>query len=188
MHVASHTAHISDQILRRFGKHAYQGLEAETRIIAKTGRALSAADYLWAKHEFHNIQAEMSHFFEDYDVLLTPTLISEPVKLGTLRPSALENQLMHWVEKLPIGKALIHNKYAVALVQETLNQIGFTVLANIGGLPSMSVPLHWTSNHLPLGSQFTAAMGQEFLLLQLAKQLEEAAPWQTKRPEFDCLN
>ena len=53
----------------------------------------------------------------------------------------------------------------------------FTQLANVTGLPAMSVPLYWNKNGLPLGSQFIAPFGREDRLLQLAAQLEQAQPW-----------
>jgi Asp-tRNA(Asn)/Glu-tRNA(Gln) amidotransferase A subunit family amidase len=46
----------------------------------------------------------------------------------------------------------------------------------------MSVPLHWTSEGLPCGIQFIAAIGDEATLFQLAAQLEKARPWFHNHP------
>ena len=53
---------------------------------------------------------------------------------------------------------------------------------NLTGQPGISLPLHWTPDGLPVGAQLVAATGGEDLLLQVAAQLEQAAPWSTKRP------
>jgi amidase/6-aminohexanoate-cyclic-dimer hydrolase len=60
---------------------------------------------------------------------------------------------------------------------------GFTNLFNATGQPSMSVPLFWTNDDLPVGLQFSARFGDEALLFRLAAQLEEAQPWRDKRPK-----
>ena len=46
----------------------------------------------------------------------------------------------------------------------------------------MSVPLCWSEAGLPIGSHFSAALGEEALLLQLAYPLEAAAPWRQRKP------
>jgi amidase len=53
---------------------------------------------------------------------------------------------------------------------------------NIAGLPAMSVPLHWNTDNLPIGSMFAGRFGDEVTLLRLAAQLEQAAPWFDRRP------
>ncbi len=63
------------------------------------------------------------------------------------------------------------------IVKENLKWVPFTQLANITGLPAMSVPLYWNKDNLPLGSQFIAPFAREDVLLQLAAQLETAQPW-----------
>jgi amidase len=45
----------------------------------------------------------------------------------------------------------------------------------------MSVPLHWTAQGLPCGVHFTAPIGDEATLFQLAAQLEREAPWFHRR-------
>jgi amidase len=70
------------------------------------------------------------------------------------------------------------------IIKENLKWVPFTQLANITGLPAMSVPLYWNNNQLPLGSQFVAPFGREDWLLQLAQQLEQTQPWAKKYSEI----
>src|SRR5262249_40424865 len=58
----------------------------------------------------------------------------------------------------------------------------FTHLANLTGLPAMSVPLHWNSEGIPIGLHFMGAMGAEGTLFRLAGQLEQACPWVGRLP------
>jgi amidase len=64
-----------------------------------------------------------------------------------------------------------------------LGKTPFTQVANLTGVPAMSVPLHYHKSGLPLGIHFSAAMGREDLLFRLAAQLERAHPWAQRHPE-----
>jgi amidase len=57
---------------------------------------------------------------------------------------------------------------------------GWTTLANVTGWAAISLPLATTSDGLPIGVQLMAP--DETILLQLAAQLEAAAPWADRRP------
>jgi amidase len=50
-------------------------------------------------------------------------------------------------------------------------------LQNITGEPAISLPLALSANGLPVGMMFSAPVGQEARLLELAYELEEARPW-----------
>ncbi len=54
-----------------------------------------------------------------------------------------------------------------------------TPLDNITGAPAISLPLTRTVDGLPIGVQFAARVGREATLLELAYELEQAAPWPT---------
>ena len=59
----------------------------------------------------------------------------------------------------------------------------FTMIANAGGFPSMSVPLHMSEGGLPVGVLFTSRFGNDAQLYRLAGQLERAKPWAQRRPQ-----
>ncbi len=53
------------------------------------------------------------------------------------------------------------------------NQADFTCLANIAGLPAISIPAGWSSDDLPVGMQLIGAAGNELGLFALARKLDE---------------
>jgi amidase len=55
---------------------------------------------------------------------------------------------------------------------------------SFGGQPAMSLPLHWTASGLPVGVQLVGAVDRDDLLLRVAAQLEQAAPWLQRWPEL----
>ena len=58
----------------------------------------------------------------------------------------------------------------------------FTAIANLTGLPAMSLPLHWSEAGLPIGVQAIGPPAGDSVLLSLAAQLEVARPWADRRP------
>ena len=60
--------------------------------------------------------------------------------------------------------------------------LSVTPLHNATGTPAMSVPLHWSSDDLPIGVHFAGRYGEEATLLGLAAQLETAQPWFDRVP------
>ncbi len=121
----------------------------------------TAADYVLALQTLQSVSREVARFFEDYDVLLTPTLAEPPLPLGSF-DSPPENP-MHGLYR--------SGKFAC-----------FTPICNMTGQPGMSVPLFWNADNLPVGSHFIGRFGDEATLFRLAAQLEEARPWANRRP------
>jgi len=96
-----------------------------------------------------------------FDLLLTPTLAEPPVLLGTFDS--------------PPGNPLAGFMRAAAFTP-------FTPPFNVTGQPAISLPLAWTADGLPIGVQLVAAYGREDVLLRVAAQLEDAAPWFNRCP------
>ncbi|MGV0626571.1 amidase [Mycolicibacter minnesotensis] len=98
-----------------------------------------------------------ARFFRDYDVLLTPTLAHATPRIGYLDPAVGYDQL----------------------IERLMDWVAFTPLQNVTGEPSISLPLAQSAGGLPLGMMFSAPLGQDARLLELAYELEQAKPWTT---------
>jgi amidase len=90
-----------------------------------------------------------------YDVTLTPTLATETPAVGHLDPMRDYEDVM----------------------ERLLDWVAFTPLQNATGEPAVSLPLATTASGLPQGMMLGSGAGREDLLLELAYELEEAAPW-----------
>jgi amidase len=157
--VGVNTAATLDEWSRRVGHSWSQtDLEPPTWEAAERGRETSAVEYAATLHRLHAVSRRISTWWEEgFDVLVTPTLAIPPPRLGYLtEPDAAQIRL--------------------------LQTMPFTAQFNVSGQPAVSLPLHWSSEGLPIGIQFVARYGGEGLLLRLAAQLEEAAPWRDRCP------
>jgi amidase len=134
-------------------------MEDGTRFTVEMGLAVSGADYIAAVQMNQRAGRTLGQFQQHYDVLLAPTLSQPPVAVG-------------YISQAPAAE------YADRL----FSFMGDAGLYNQTGQPSISLPLHWSSTGLPMGMMFTAAYGNEALLLQLSRQLELARPWAGQRP------
>lgn len=158
----------------RFG-----GLDVEdaTRALGYLGRTVSAGQYVTAKQRWNAFAQSMHRYHQRFDLLLTPTLGSEPAKIGSFEPPAFERVAMKVINALRLHRLLLTTGMVKQMAMDNLEKLPFTQLANLTGAPAMSVPLYWSDSGLPFGVQFMAPLGDETTLLQLACQLEEAQPW-----------
>lgn len=93
--------------------------------------------------------------FPAVDVMLTPTLAHTTPRIGYLGGDL---DFDTHFDRLP-------------------SYVGFTPLHNASGQPSISLPLGRTDDGRPIGVMLSARTGQERLLLELAFELEAAAPF-----------
>lgn len=156
-------------------------VETATWLLNKMGEALSAADLseaLWAMQLFAR---QWLSWTSEYDVLLTPTVGAPPLEIGALQVSKGQRQALKVLAALP-GPALLSQRDKILdAFRPTFEIAPYTMIANVTGQPSISLPLHWTDDGLPMGTLFTSAVGQEAVLFRLAAQLEQAIPWRDRR-------
>ncbi|WP_102419494.1 amidase [Mycobacterium sp. 4858] len=156
--------------------------EADTLAVSELARSTGVLAPILALENRNNHIRSLAGFHETFDCLLTPTLATPPLRVGaTATPRPLQ-QVARIASKLRAGKLMALSGILDQLVQESLGWVPYTQLANITGRPAISVPLHWTDDGLPLGVQFVGRLGADADLLQLAAQLEDAAPWAHRYP------
>jgi len=147
-------------------RHVGQPPEADqfeplTWALYENARRHSAADYLMTITNLQRTARKFARWFTNHDVWLTPVLSEPPVPLGQF------------------GSTPDHPLQGMDRATE---YVPFTPFANVTGQPAMSVPLYWNRDGLPIGAHFMGRFGDEATLFRLAAQLEEARPWQGRRP------
>jgi amidase len=168
-------------VLKR--KAGRKDVEALTYTLCLLGRSFSSGYLVQALRRWDHAARKMGQFFKTYDLYLTPTTAHPPARIGELKPKPIESLMINTVNSLKLGWLLKASGIVDSLAEKSLERTPFTQLANLCGLPAISVPLYWTTEGLPLGVQFIGPFGNEALLFRLAGQLEKARPWFEKKPE-----
>ena len=169
-------------------------IEPATQFLACLGESLPAAAYEMARLRMQAASRALAPFFEEYDVFVDATMAHPPARIGEWAlPPAVETGIRLFAPVAPRSlmlKALEH--FSAEALERTAN----TMIFNMSGQPSMSVPLAWSSTGmpndvkllwsnegLPIGVQFTSRYGDEATLFRLAEQLEMARPWRDRVPQ-----
>jgi amidase len=134
-------------------------IEPRNAYYRRAGKALTAVEYLQARHWLGTWARHMAHWWTDHDLLVTPTVGAPPPELGWFTAAGPEHEGGRVARFIP-----------------------YTAQFNMTGQPAISLPLHWTPGGLPVGVQLVAAYGREDLLVRVASQIEQAAPWADRHP------
>jgi amidase len=124
---------------------------------AQFANEVSGVDYAAALSAAVSFRRRVQSWWsEGWDLLLTPTLAAPPV---------------------PVGSMLNDPDKPMRPLMTAGQWVTFTGQFNMSGQPAISLPLHRTASGLPVGMQLVAAYGREDVLIRVASQLEQAAPW-----------
>jgi amidase len=139
-------------------------LEPATLACFRYGEEEKASGFAAALAMRNLVTRSVGAWFEDIDLLLTPTLPQMPPVIGAYGAGAESMNGFEWTQRV-------------------FRHSPFTPPFNVAGVPAMSVPLEMhPATGLPIGVQFAAGFGREDTLLRLAGQLEQARPWANRRP------
>jgi aspartyl-tRNA(Asn)/glutamyl-tRNA(Gln) amidotransferase subunit A len=139
-----------------------QGIWPEKRELLSNA-AIWAADFglnvefeqfLDAELSLVQVRHELARFFEDHDVLLTPTVACAAYGADAPYPTEIEGR---------------------DVTSTTIEP--FTQLATLGWLPAVTVPAGMSGDGLPIGLQIVARLLRDDVALRLARILEVVRPW-----------
>lgn len=134
-------------------------LERRTRGFGRFGRMIPEALYARANRGRATDLARVNSLFDDFDVLVTPTMGTTAIPVR------------RWE-----GKGALWTLVGMSRVYP------YAVPWNHLGNPAMSVPAGFAPDGMPLAVQIVGRPGSEELLLSLAAQLEAARPWADAHP------
>jgi amidase len=110
-------------------------IEPGNRFLGDVGAQMTGIDYVRAIEDMQVWTRGVAAWWNDFDVLVTPTSPEPPVRLGELSPDKADPKV-----STRMG-----------------NLVSFTSPFDITGQPAISLPLHWNENGLPIGVQLEAA-------------------------------
>lgn len=128
-------------------EHFLEYFERSTRFTAAdVGLAEALRSALWMR---------MSALFDEFDLLVTPTVGTPPFDVARLYPSEINGT------EINDGTAACMHCYALTMT----------------GLPGLSIPAGFTSDGLPIGMQLVGPRKSEALLFRVAHHYEMAFGW-----------
>ncbi len=125
--------------------------------IWEAGRDTSYTERARMQAAFNTTSRAFGAFFEAWDVILTPITALPTPRIGTTEYLTISDNpdVLDWFGNL-------------------WRNFAYTPLANLCGIPAISLPMAMQDNGLPLGIQALARQANDGLLLQLAAQIERA--------------
>ncbi|MFA1621978.1 amidase [Rhizobium mongolense] len=143
----------------RFGATlADDDVEPQTRALIEKGKTIDGVTHAADIDIIRRAGAEIAADLDQFDIFLSPVLSQPTLRLGESPNTVLEDP------------------------SKWLRTMAFMSLANMSGLPAISLPVQQAENGLPLGIQLTGRYGDEATLLQAANALEKQVGWDSRRP------
>ena len=128
---------------------------------ARLGEGMSAVELARLFEQRAALYRAVAAFFEQYDLLLTPTIAVPPFPTDGPEPSEIAGR---------------------AVDRRGFGWIPFTYPFNLTGHPAISVPAGWTDDDLPIGLQIVGPRNGDAAVLRAAAAFEAARPWAHRRP------
>jgi len=124
-------------------------------------KSFSVEDHLEAQKTRTELNRIMEDVFDQFDLLLTPTMPTEAFAAKGPPPGDIDGH------PIPL-----------------LGAVAFTYPFNLSGHPAATVPAGFTENGLPVGLQIIGPRHHDDLVLQASYAYEQMRPWNDKWPSI----
>lgn len=133
----------------------------DVAMLIEAGKSIAAVDYIQALRLRAMINEAVGHLFHEVDVIVAPTVP---------RPA------VHSTTDNIIWDSGLHESLNMCYTR-------FTILANVAGLPALSIPCGFTGKSLlPIGCQIIGRSFEEDVILHVGSMYEKATGWKSTRP------
>lgn len=139
--------------------------------IWQKGREMSYHQRWLMQDVFNTTSRKLGQFYQEWDMILTPTFSGPTPLLGDKRYLTLSDNpdVLDWFYGL-------------------WELFSYTPLASLTGTPGISIPLAWQESGIPLGMHFQTRQENDGALLQLAAQLERAVGGRFNRQAIPAVS
>ena len=124
-----------------------------------TGKNITGAEFVNALGHVDVMKSQFADAFDEYDLILTPTLATPAFPVGE-PPATIGEQDVHWF----------------------WGYTPYTMPINMIGSTAASIPCGFSSDGLPIGLHIIGDHGAESTVFAASAALEEARPWIQHRP------
>lgn len=130
------------------------------------GDGLTAAAYLQAEADRTVLYRRFIAFFDDYDILITPS--------AAILPFAIDRGEIGEIDGRPLGSVI--------------DYLAITAIITLTGCPALSLPYWPPGETLPIGLQLIAAPGRDHSLFAFAAELESHTAFGFRPPPLFMEN
>jgi aspartyl-tRNA(Asn)/glutamyl-tRNA(Gln) amidotransferase subunit A len=138
---------------------AFERASPKFRQLADDGAAVPPGEFFGCLDRIRALRAEAAALFQSVDIVLTPSSAAQPWPATEPFPPVIDGRPVG-----PRGHAL------------------FTGWVNAIGHPAVNIPGPPAPDGMPIGAHLVAGWNRDWLLLRLARQVEQAMPWKDRWP------
>jgi amidase len=165
----------------RIGRSTAGEVERGTRVLARFGELITAGETYAALERLAQVSLTLIRETASYDAVLMPVIAHPPLPSGGMDAKGADAMIEKLLDALHLTRVLKIKPLFERLVDASLWFTHWPCIQNVSGQPAIALPVHVTSDGLPLGIQAVGRPGDEETLLSLAGQMEKISGWLDRR-------